>query len=35
MIESTSVAAIVGALEALSNRPDSTPDLARHHAIPR
>jgi pimeloyl-ACP methyl ester carboxylesterase len=29
MIESTSVAAIAGALEALSNRPDSTPDLAR------
>ena len=29
MIESTSVAAIAGALEALSTRPDSTPDLAR------
>ena len=28
MIESTSVAAIAGALEALSTRPDSTPDLA-------
>ena len=28
MIESTSVPAIVAALEALSNRPDSTPDLA-------
>jgi len=29
MIESTSVQAITGALEALSSRPDSTPDLAR------
>ena len=29
MIESTSVPAIAGALEALSTRPDSTPDLAR------
>jgi len=29
MIESTSVSAIAGALEALSARPDSTPDLAR------